>query len=151
MKRLTALLLAAVITISLFTGCGKKENPGAEERPEFTYTSAFTQLQSEDQSIRGFAYSGRRVYYLSFTSGYEEVLDEETGEYSYRENSIYHVNSMALDGTDLKVIAEFAPSPVEDGWDGRNNVQAFLASTDGMWICEQAYMSRVNDTGGCRR
>lgn len=144
MKRLTALLLAAVITISLFTGCGKKENPGAEERPEFTYTSAFTQLQSEDQSIRGFAYSGRRVYYLSFTSGYEEVLDEETGEYSYRENSIYHVNSMAPDGTDLKVIAEFAPSPVEDGWDGRNNVQAFLASTDGMWICEQAYMSRVN-------
>lgn len=151
MKRFLAVLLSAVIIMSLFTGCAKKEENGKEERPEFTYTSTFTQLKSDDQNIRGFSYSGRRVYYLSGTSSFEENFNEETGEYTYFEKSVYHVNSMAIDGTDYQVIAEFEASPVPEGWEGNNSVQAFLASTDGIWVCEQGYLSRINLPEGMTR
>ena len=144
MKRWMALALSFIIVISLFTGCKKSDQNEPQERPEFTYTSVYSQVQTEDESITNFSYSGRRVYYISHISIYDDWIDEETGEYRSEDNSVYHINSMSIEGTDYKTVAEFKPSPVEEGWNGTNSVSRFVAGADGFWVVEQALISRYN-------
>ena len=144
MKRWMALAHSFIIVISLFTGCKKSDQNEPQERPEFTYTSVYSQVQTEDESITNFYYSGKRVYYISHISIYDDWIDEETGEYRSEDNSVYHINSMSIEGTDYKTVAEFKPSPVEEGWNGTNSVSRFVAGADGFWVVEQASISRYN-------
>ena len=150
MKKLTALILAAVLLFTCFTGCGKKNDTSAndlnaeKERPEFTYTSNYTQLSSDDSNVGSFTYLNGKVYFLSYTWAYEEVVDEETGEYRTLDNSVYHINSMSADGSDFNELFEFKPDPVEEGWEGSMSVDRILADADGIWLAEQGYMSRLS-------
>ena len=110
-RKILCVLLSILLVLSLSTGCGKKNDTSAndlnaeKERPEFTYTSNYTQLSSDDSNVGSFTYLNGKVYFLSYTWAYEEVVDEETGEYRTLDNSVYHINSMSADGSDFMRLA----------------------------------------------
>ena len=150
MKRWIAFVLAAVLAFSLLAGCKKKGEEGGndpanpQERPEFTYTSSYAQVKNGDEYIRNFAYASGRVYFVSYKWNYEEVVDEETGEIRSVDKSVFHICSMATDGTDLKTISEYKLTPPDEGWEGGSSISQLVAAPDGIWVLEQLYMSRFN-------
>ena len=104
MKKLTALFLALLMTVALFTGCTAKTEPAAEETAEATAAEpAVTEAPAQDVN-------------LSFFTGKVEtidLLDEIIAEYNAQSNGITVEQEYQQDASNIIKI-KFASDAVPD-------------------------------------
>lgn len=165
-RRILALVLAAMMLLTLLAGCKKSDdtqdntdpkggdpkNGGAngtdatelvDDRPEYIWHATFKNMDMQLEYVDTCTRSGDKFYLSgSYITGKETYTDPETNEsydYDTYENGIFVMNT---DGTDMHKLEGLGGLTASGGdeVDGGSNIQRIAASADGtLWILEYVY------------
>ena len=156
-KRMTALLLAAVLVVGLLAGCSSKtdstEQETQEGQPQYAYQTTFTPLDFGESLnvsyINGLCISGDTLYFAAnCVVGQKEDVNPATGEPNLDENGepymydVYEPRLFRMDSETLEItmLEGYKPPQVPEGMQGSASVNSITAGTDGtIWINEQMY------------
>ena len=167
-KRLTALLLIAVLTLGLFTACGEGEQqetelPGQVQQNEettdvssakYAYKASYIPLTTHDgaelQYANYFCASGGYVYYVgNYSVGMVTVTDPVTGEaqidpstgepYTYEETED-GLFRMDLETMTVERMEGYQPQEIPEGYQGYSYISDLMVGANGtIWLQEEAY------------
>jgi len=143
--RLTCLLLAMVMAISLLAGCGKDGNDdgkkgGTTENPEYVYVPSYKTLKVDNvESINNSVFMGDKIIFIaSVIDGKAEYTDEMTGlieTYDTYKNKLF---SLDINSGEVKALAYEISNEGSD--EGGSYVQGmFAAGNDTIGLVNYTY------------
>ena len=144
--RLLAGLMAIVFLVMSLAGCSKKQSGdnvgnGEEDKPDFVYQASYFPISDDIEYVNASAYHEGRLYFTAETvSGTEKETDPATGEeweYDVYATGLYSVNE---DGTDLKKLENYEPTPIPEGFEGNASINMMTVDDQGnVWVLENLY------------
>lgn len=108
LKKTVAILMAAILFVTAFAGCGKTENPNSE-MPEFIYVPTYSKIElpEEVQWLSAAKIIDGRFYAIADTSVEVETVIEETGETVTENRYVQTLVSFDEKGKDFRKEAAF--------------------------------------------
>ena len=141
-KRLTALLLALVISLGLAACGGEKDDKkgDTDQLSSTVYVPQFIDIDVELDYINGGCSDGKNVYLVGNVSKETEATDPETGEtytnYEYRD-VIYRI---PLEGGPAEELENFEMSALPEGSEGNVSIDGLRPGAEGtLWVSERIY------------
>ena len=141
-KRLTALLLALVISLGLAACGGEKDDKkgDTDQLSSTVYVPQFIDIDVELDYINSGCSDGKNVYLVGNVSKETEATDPETGEtytnYEYRD-VIYRI---PLEGGPAEELENFEMSALPEGSEGNVSIDGLRPGAEGtLWVSERIY------------
>lgn len=152
--KITALLLAVLMLISLLAGCKNSTDgdtpdgtgDGENTAPEYVYAASFKALDSStmDYIQRCFWNNGKFYLYGRYKTGEKDsyTYTDENGNEVKEEYDIteYGLFTMDLNGTGFELLPNFSTTEIPEGVEGDSYINCMTVSPDGsIWTIENVY------------
>ena len=148
MKKKLALLLAMAMTLSVFTGCGKKEEAPAQAPAEPTFNEAFEAARENFGPGGAFEWKGN--IYSTFTAEEWDSMSEiEQEQYALNVESLFN-NPDDLDADlfaddDMEFMAEVALDAHMDADPAGKEIDEAILEAEGEILAEAALDNTIDD------
>lgn len=156
-KKGIALLLSAVMLMSLMTGCSKTDDKGDTTLSEYTYTAQYSNLKTpadlKVQYIDTGAATADTMYFVA-----EAVIGTTTESYTYEDENgnevteTYEVDDyksvlLKLDiaSGEVSTLENYSQTEIPEGYGGYTSIRNMQVDSNGnIWIYEQSYIYKMN-------
>ena len=139
LKRMTALLLAAVMALGLLAGCGKDN--GEAQGDTIVYEPTYYKMDESLQGMGQACSDGTKMYFVGYVADKEQSYVDENGETQTYMTNRDILCSSNLDGTGFQELTGYVRPTLPEGKEGSCSLNSLRVGPDGaIWVLESMYM-----------